>query len=72
MVFPQGQFSPESGPALKFNGFVAAVNTEVAPTRGATNATTIADLWNIAIMKIRDIPDLYASLPSSRNRELRI
>ena len=56
MVFPQGQFSPESGPALKFNEFVAAVNTEVAPTRGATNATTIADLWNIAIMKYGTFP----------------
>jgi hypothetical protein len=56
MVFPQGQFSPETGPALKFNDFVAAVNTEVAPSRGAANATTIADLWNIAIMKYGTFP----------------
>jgi hypothetical protein len=56
MVFPQGAFSPEAGRALKLNGFVAAVNTEVAPSGGAGNETKIADLWNIAIMKYGTFP----------------
>lgn len=56
MVFPQGAFSPEAGHALKLNGFVAAVNTEVAPSGGAGNETKIADLWDIAIMKYGTFP----------------
>lgn len=56
MVFPQGEFSPETGRALKLNGFVAAVNTEVAPSSNARNETTIADLWNVAIMKYGTFP----------------
>jgi len=56
MVFPQGRFSPETGRALKLNGFVAAVNTEVAPCAGAVNETTISDLWNIAIMRYGTFP----------------
>ena len=56
MVFPQGSFSPEAGRALKLNGFIAAVNTEVAPSGGARNDTKIADLWNVAIMKYGTFP----------------
>jgi hypothetical protein len=56
MVFPQGQFSPETGRALKLNGFVAAVNTEVAPAQQAVNETTIADLWSLAIMRYGKFP----------------
>jgi len=56
MVFPQGQFSPETGRVLKLNGFVGAVNTEVAPAQGAANETTIADLWSVAIMKYGTFP----------------
>jgi hypothetical protein len=56
MVFPQGEFSPETGRALKLNGFVAAVNTEIAPVDPAANETTIADLWNVAIMKYGTFP----------------
>lgn len=56
MVFPQGRFSTESGRALKLNGFVAAVNTEVAPAQTDANETTIADLWSIAIMKYGAFP----------------
>jgi hypothetical protein len=55
MVFPQGAFSPEAGRALKLNGFVAAVNTEVAPAH-ALNQTTIADLWSAAIMRYGTFP----------------
>lgn len=56
MVFPQGAFSPETGRALKLNGFVAAVNTEVAPSNNASNATKITDLWQVAIMKYGSFP----------------
>lgn len=56
MVFPQGAFSPEAGRALKLNGFVAAVNTEVAPSGSARNDTKVADLWDIAIMKYGGFP----------------
>jgi hypothetical protein len=56
MIFPQGRFSAETGRALKLNGFIAAVNTEVAPAQKATNKTTIADLWSIAIMRYGTFP----------------
>ncbi|MFB9266925.1 hypothetical protein ACFFWD_27825 [Bradyrhizobium erythrophlei] len=51
MVFPQGAFSPEAVSALKRNGFVAAVNTEVAPADDTSNETTLADLWSVAIAR---------------------
>jgi hypothetical protein len=56
MVFPQGVFSPETGRALKLNGFVAAVNTEVAPWQSEANETTVRDLWDTAIMKYGSFP----------------
>jgi hypothetical protein len=56
MVFPQGRFSPETGRVLKLNGFVAAVNTEVAPAQREANETQISDLWSVAIMKYGTFP----------------
>ncbi len=56
MVFPQGVFSPEAGRALKLNGFIAAVNTEVAPAPGWANLTRVADLWSMAIMRYGSFP----------------
>lgn len=56
MVFPQGAFSPEAASALKRNGFVAAVNTEVAPADDALNETTLADLWSVAIVRYGSFP----------------
>jgi hypothetical protein len=56
MIFPQGAFSPETGHVLKLNGFAAAVNTEVAPAHEAGNQTTIADVWDLAIMKYSSFP----------------
>jgi hypothetical protein len=64
MVFPQGKFSPEAGRALKLNGFVAAVNTEVAPVSPAANETTIVDLWSVAIMKYGTFPIITRRYPS--------
>jgi hypothetical protein len=56
MVFPQGSFSPEAVTALKSNGFLAAVNTEIAPADNAANETTIADLWSVAILRYGQFP----------------
>ena len=56
MIFPQGAFSPETGHVLKLNGFSAAVNTEVAPADRIGNQTTIADVWDVAIMKYGSFP----------------
>lgn len=56
MIFPWGEFSPETGYALKLNGSVAAVNTEVAPSNNASNETKIADIWNVAIMQYGTFP----------------
>lgn len=55
MVFPQGVFSPESAQALKFNNFMAAVNTEVTPYGGLAN-TAVSELWNIATMQYFAFP----------------
>ncbi len=56
MVFPRGEFSAEVGRVLKLNGFLAAVNTEVAPSRGRGNETRIADLWDVAINRYGSFP----------------
>ena len=56
MIFPQGSFSAETGPALKFSGYLAAANTEVTPANSGSNRTQIADLWKIAIMKYGSFP----------------
>lgn len=56
MVFPQGAFSPEAASALKRNGFIAAVNTEVAPANDTLNETTLADLWSVAIVRYGSFP----------------
>jgi hypothetical protein len=56
MVFPQGKFSPETGRVLKLNGFVAAVNTDVAPVPREANETQISDLWSVAVMKYGTFP----------------
>jgi hypothetical protein len=56
MVFPQGAFSSEAVTALKSNNFVAAVNTEIAPADNTVNKTTIADLWNVAILRYGQFP----------------
>lgn len=56
MVFPQGAFAGEAGRALKLGGFIAAVNTEVAPAGKISNQTRVADLWSPAIMKYGTFP----------------
>jgi hypothetical protein len=56
MVFPQGEFSSEACIALKRHGFIAAVNTEVAPVMNGSNETTIEDLWSVAILRYGEFP----------------
>jgi hypothetical protein len=56
MVFPQGVFSAEACQLLKYNNFLAAVNTEVSPLHCEKSETTIADVWDIAIMKYGSFP----------------
>jgi hypothetical protein len=63
MVFPQGEFSIETGQVLKHNNFVAAVNTSVAPSNGCQNETRVVDLWDVAIQ-------CYGSFPIFTRRYL--
>ena len=56
MVFPQGVFSSACPEALKYNGFVAAVNTEVVPVDTGNARTRIRDVWDVAIMTYGGFP----------------
>jgi hypothetical protein len=56
MVFPQGAFSSICPEVLKRNGFLAAVNTEIAPMDALNSRTRIRDVWDIAIMTYGDFP----------------
>ena len=56
MVFPQGVFSHECPPVLKRNGFVAAVNTEIAPVNNGHARTTVRDVWDTAILAYGTFP----------------
>jgi hypothetical protein len=56
MVFPQGAFSSGCPEVLKRNGFIAAVNTEIAPMDSQNVRTRIRDVWDVAIMTYGDFP----------------
>ena len=56
MVFPQGVFSSVSPEALKLNGYLAAVNTEILPVDSDGKRTRIRDVWDIAIMSYSGFP----------------
>jgi hypothetical protein len=56
MVFPQGVFSSACPTVLKRNGFLAAVNTEIAPTDPGADCTRIRDVWDVAIMRYGSFP----------------
>jgi hypothetical protein len=56
MVFPQGAFSSACPEVLKRNGFIAAVNTEIAPMDSQNVRTRIRDVWDLAIMTYGDFP----------------
>jgi hypothetical protein len=56
MVFPQGAFSSACPAVLKRNGFIGAVNTEIAPMDFEHARTRIRDVWDVAIMTYGDFP----------------
>jgi hypothetical protein len=56
MVFPQGAFSSSCPEVLKRNGFMAAVNTEIAPMDFENVRTRVRDVWDVAIMTYGDFP----------------
>ncbi len=56
MIFPQGVFSSASTKALKRNGYIAAVNTELVPVDSDGAKTRIRDAWDVAIMRYGDFP----------------
>ena len=56
MVFPQGVFSSVCLEILKKAGFLAAVNTDVAPTDSDRAETQIRDVWDVAIMRYGCFP----------------
>jgi hypothetical protein len=56
MVFPQGIFSSACPGVLNRNGFLAAVNTEIAPVGSDSACTRIRDVWDVAIMAYGSFP----------------
>jgi hypothetical protein len=56
MIFPQGIFSSTCPEVLKFNGFLAAVNTETMPADSGRARTRIKDVWDVAIMRYGCFP----------------
>lgn len=56
MVFPQGAFSSICPEVLKECGFIAAVNTEIAPMDSENQRTRISDVWDVAIMTYGGFP----------------
>lgn len=55
MVFPQGLFSAEAMAALKASGYVAAVNTELAPST-TPEALVLRDLLDVAVTRFANFP----------------
>jgi hypothetical protein len=56
MVFPQGAFSSICPEVLKYNGFLATVNTEITPLASEDSRTTIQDVWDVAIRTYGNFP----------------
>jgi len=51
MVFPHGAFSSVCPEILKLSGFVASVNTEIAPVDAEQPTTRLRDVWDLAILR---------------------
>jgi hypothetical protein len=56
MVFPQGIFSEAAMSALKHTDLIAAVNNDVVCADPHPCAITIADVWDIAVMRYSTFP----------------
>ncbi|MGC1679723.1 MAG: hypothetical protein WA740_19495 [Candidatus Binataceae bacterium] len=51
MIFPQGAFSNSALPALRAEGYLAAVNTSVHPTDPDDGGPTLRDLLDVAVTR---------------------
>jgi hypothetical protein len=56
MVFPQGVFSTAAMTALKHTELIAAVNNDTISADPCPRPITIADVWNVAVMKYDNFP----------------
>ncbi|MDQ3314857.1 MAG: hypothetical protein M3505_09570 [Verrucomicrobiota bacterium] len=56
MVFPQGVFSEAAMSAIKRTELMAAVNNDTLSADPSPRAITIADVWDIAVMRYSDFP----------------
>jgi hypothetical protein len=56
MVFPQGIFSTAAMEALKHSGLIAAVNNDTISSDTPALRITIADVWDVALMKYCNFP----------------
>ena len=56
MVFPQGVFSRQAMRILKFNNYLAVVNTEVLPHGSKADGIKISQLLDLAITKYETFP----------------
>lgn len=56
MVFPQGVFSTAAMTELKRTELLAAVNNDTISTDAQPPAITMADAWDVAVMKYGDFP----------------
>ena len=56
MVFPQGIFSEAAMSVLKHTDLIAAVNNDVICAGPRPCAITIADVWDIAVMRYSNFP----------------
>lgn len=64
MVFPQGVFSSTAMQVLKQTQYSASVNTEVLCTDSQRSTVTIADVWDVAVMKYGNFPLFTRRYPS--------
>ncbi len=56
MVFPQGVFSSAAMTVLKRTELIAAVNNDTISADSPPLPVTIADVWDVAVMKYADFP----------------
>lgn len=64
MVFPQGIFSREAMKALKYNNFLAAVNSTASPIYTQDEGLTISDYLDVAITKYGNFPLFIRKYPN--------
>ena len=65
MVFPQGVFSEAAMRILKRTDLIAAVNNDTISSNSNPRATTVADVWDTAIMAYDNFPLFTRRYPRS-------